>query len=131
MNADDDHRSPLDATSLFESLRGRVSHAARYWEPRRILYNVILTAVVVAWIAISWPHFRPAFNLYSMALLLILALLANVCYSAAYFVDILLQTSLRAAGWKRRRWALWLAGTLFAVLLANYWIADEIYPFIR
>jgi len=22
-------------------------------------------------------------------------------------------------------------GTLFAILLANYWIADEIYPFVR
>ena len=30
----------------------------------------------------------------------------------------------------RWRWALWLGGALFAVLLANYWIADEIYPYV-
>jgi hypothetical protein len=24
----------------------------------------------------------------------------------------------------------WLAGTPFAVLLENYWIADEIYPYV-
>jgi hypothetical protein len=33
--------------------------------------------------------------------------------------------------WRRLRWALWLAGMLLAILLANYWISDEIYPFIR
>ena len=35
--------------------------------------------------------------------------------------------------WERRRWrrAVWYAGTLFAVLLTNYRIADEIYPFVN
>lgn len=108
-----------------------MSGAAGYWEPRRILYNVILAAVVLAWVAMSWPHFRPAMKLYSLSRLIILALLANVCYSAAYFVDVTLQWLSRKGVWGRRRWVLWLGGTLFAVLLANYWIADEIYPFIR
>ena len=27
-----------------------------------------------------------------------------------------------------RRWVLWTAGTVFAALLACYWIGDEIYP---
>jgi hypothetical protein len=27
-----------------------------------------------------------------------------------------------------QRWGLWILGTLFAFVLANYWIADEIYP---
>lgn len=117
--------------SLSESLRSGMLGAARFWEPRRVLYNLILTAVVIAWLAVSWPHFRPAFHLYALARLLILALLANVCYSAAYFVDIPVQWFLRTGVWGWWRWALWLAGTLFAVLLANYWIADEIYPFVR
>jgi hypothetical protein len=30
--------------------------------------------------------------------------------------------------WRRRRWILWLIGTLFAIVLASYWIVDEIYP---
>jgi hypothetical protein len=30
--------------------------------------------------------------------------------------------------WKRRRWMLWCAGALLAVILECYWIADEIYP---
>jgi Ni/Fe-hydrogenase subunit HybB-like protein len=56
----------------------------------------------------------------------ILALLANACYSAAYFVDIPFHLSSSTIR-NRLRWGLWIAGTIFAVVLANYWIADEIY----
>jgi hypothetical protein len=58
----------------------------------------------------------------------VLALLANVCYSAAYLVDIPMQNSSHGGVWKRRRWGVWLMGTLFAIVLASYWIVDEIYP---
>ena len=67
----------------------------------------------------------------SLLLLFFLALVANACYCAAYFVDIPLQRSSLSSVWKRRRWGLWLMGTLFALVLANYWIVDEIYPFVR
>jgi len=40
------------------------------------------------------------------------------------------EQSLRAM-WAKRRWILWLVGTLFAIVFENYWIADEIYPFVR
>jgi hypothetical protein len=107
-----------------------LADAIRYWEPRRLIYNLILTAVVIAWVVLTWPHFRAALTLRSFLLFVLLALLANVCYCAAYLVDIPIQHSSLGAVWKRRRWGLWLAGTLFAILLANYWIADEIYPFV-
>jgi hypothetical protein len=45
-------------------------------------------------------------------------------------IDLPLQGSSLATEWKHRRWVLWLAGLLFAILLTNYWIADEIYPFV-
>ncbi len=105
--------------------------AIRYWEPRRIVYNLVLAAVVLAWVVLSWPHFRPSMTLSSLLLLTILASLANVCYCAAYLVDVPIQHSSLSIVWKRRRWGLWLLGTLFAILLASYWIADEIYPFVR
>jgi hypothetical protein len=113
-----------------ETLRARLRDAARFWEPRRIAYNLILTAVV-AWLILTWPHFRPALTLQSLLLLLVLAAMANVCYSAAYLADVLLQFSPFRNLWQRQRWSLWLVGTLFAVLLACYWIADEIYPSVR
>ncbi len=111
--------------------RGLLADAVRFWEPRRLVYNLVLAAVVVVWVVTTWPHFRPALTLSSLLLLAILALLANLCYCAAYLVDLPFQHSSLSPVWRRRRWALWLLGTLFAVLLANYWIADEIYLFVR
>jgi len=111
--------------------RALFADALRFWELRRIFYNLLLSLVVLAWLILTWPHFRPALTLQSLLLLAILGLLANACYCAAYFVDIPMQHSTFAASWKRWRWALWSLGTLFAVVLANYWIADEIYPFVR
>jgi hypothetical protein len=99
-----------------------------FWEPARLLYNLALTAAAIFWLAATWPHFRPALTFTSLLPVSVLGFLANVCYCAAYLVDIPMQRSAQSAVWKRRRWILWLAGTLFALLLANYWIADEIYP---
>jgi hypothetical protein len=117
--------------SPFEPLRGLLADAIRFWEPRRLVYNLILAVVVVIWIVASWPHFRPAFTLHSLLLLSILALLANVCYCAAYLVDIPMQGLSVGTALKRQRWGLWVIGTLFAILFENYWIVDEIYPFVR
>jgi len=111
--------------------RGLFADAIRFWEPRRLVYNFVLTAVVVVWLVATWPHFRVAFTLLSLLLVAVLALLANVCYCAAYLVDIAMQRSSLSTVWRRRRWILWLMGTLFAIVVANYWIADEIYPFVR
>jgi hypothetical protein len=111
--------------------RALLAGSFRFWEFRRLFYNLLLAAVVLVWIAASWPHFRPMFNLHSLLLLAILALIANACYCAAYLVDISLLSSPLGETWIRHRWILWLLGTLFAILLANYWIADEIYPFIN
>jgi hypothetical protein len=103
----------------------------RFWELRRIPYNIVLATVVMVWVSATWPHFRPALNWSSLLLLFILALLANACYCAAYFVDIPMQLSSVSSVWRRGRWGLWLLGMLFAIVLANYWIVDEIYPFVH
>ncbi|MGD1212557.1 MAG: hypothetical protein ABR973_14510 [Candidatus Acidiferrales bacterium] len=112
-------------------LRDILSDATRYWEPRRITYNFVLTGVVVVWLAATWPHFREALTLHSLLWLFILGMLANLCYCAAYVADVPMQNSVFRDSWRRGRWGLWLTGMLFAVVLANYWIVDEIYPYVR
>jgi hypothetical protein len=112
-------------------LREIFPDSIRYWERRRIIYNGVLTIVTSAWLIVTWPHFRGSFTLQFLFLLVVLAAIANVCYCAAYFADICVQFSAFPADWRRWRWALWCGGTLFAILLANYWIADEIYPYVR
>lgn len=101
-----------------------------YWERRRLWYNLALTTLFIAWVVLTWPHFRPAFTLESLSKLVVLAAAANVCYSAAYLVDVPMQWTSMRAPWRHWRWVLWLLGTVFALIVTYYWIADEIYPFV-
>src|SRR5260370_42474034 len=102
---------PIQPQGLGESppglLRACLADAVRFGELRRLAYNLILTAFVVIWIVRTWPHFRAALTFHSLLLLCVLALLANLCYCAAYFVDVPMQCSSLGSVWKRRRWALW------------------------
>jgi hypothetical protein len=131
MNMDQPGPSPHDRNQPPEPFREILSDAIRYWEPRRIAYNVVLALVVIAWIAFSWPHFRPMMRFESLVLMAVLAVWANICYCAAYLADVSMQFSFFRQRWLRWRWGLWTGGMLFAILLANYWIADEIFPFVR
>jgi len=116
-----------EGASLWKGLIG----AARFWEPRRLVYNLLLFGVVMIWLVKTWPHFRPAMTLESLGIMTVLALLANACYCAAYLAEILIQNASSSASWNRQRWAIWVVGTLLAILFENYWIADEIYPFVQ
>jgi hypothetical protein len=100
--------------------------AARFWERGRVLYNAILTVVVLLWIVLTWPHFRPSLTLGAFVAMAVLALLANLCYSAAYVAEFFMQALLPIVHWRRFRQILWTLGMLFAIVLENYWIADEI-----
>src|SRR5215471_17301422 len=119
-----------------DEFKNSVADALRYWERRRVLYNVLLMAVAVCWVVLTWPHFRsvelmgipPGDTHPVLLILMILAFLANLCYCSAYLVDIPLQ--LTFARWRKYRWVLLLTGLFFAILVENYWIADEIYPFV-
>lgn len=111
--------------------RELLADAARFWEPRRIPYNLVLIAIVFTWLVATWPHFRPALTRSSLGIFTVLGLIANVCYSAAYLIDMALQTVSFRSVWRRWRWVLWLAGLIFAIVLTNYWIADEIYPYLN
>lgn len=115
----------------WQPLAESVNNSMHFWEPRRILYNLTLAANCFLWLGLTWPHFRAALNWQSFKFIFVFALLANLCYCAAYLADVPVQwLSFRGNG-RRWRWGLWLAGTILAVAFANYWIADEIYPFVR
>jgi hypothetical protein len=102
--------------------------AASFWERGRLLYNGVLTAIVLLWIIFAWPHFRPSLTLGSLVALIVLGLGANFCYCAAYLADVGIQLFVPKASWRGLRRALWVMGTLLAIAIENDWIADEIYP---
>ena len=110
------------------SLRDALSNAIHYWELRRVVYNLALAAVVIALAIASWTRIATRLSFELLLGLLVLAVLANVCYCAAYVVDLPMQLSSHGGTWKRWRWLLWLFGVLFGMALAGYWAGDEILP---
>jgi hypothetical protein len=107
-----------------------IRNATRFWEPRRLIYNAVLTATALFWITRDWSHFLPAFTWSSLGIVTVLALLANLCYCVAYLADLAIQNLLPNSKWSSSRWAIFLLGTLFAILFESYWINDEIYPYV-
>jgi hypothetical protein len=61
-----------------------------------------------------------------LAVVFILAAVANVLYSTAYVIDLFVQLSAFQSGWRRRRWLLLLAGTLLGGVLA-YFVAQGMF----
>jgi hypothetical protein len=102
------------------SAREALSSALRYWEPRRLLYNAVLLGVVAAIFVVNLPGSRANLTLDTMLILIVLAVLANVAYCAAYLVDILAQLSSFRSQWLRFRWVLLLIGLIFASILASF-----------
>ena len=73
------------------TLRDYATEAIRYWEPRRLFYNLFLVLVV-----------------------------ANVAYCAAYLVDLFVQASAFRSHWRQFRWLLFGLGSAFAAVLTRY-----------
>lgn len=105
-----------------------LKEAIRFWEPLRIWYTGVLVAIVLLWIVFTWPHFRPALTWTNLGRMAVLGLLTNVCYCAAYLAEFLIQAAVPQTWRRRARYVVFVLGLLFAMLLTNYWIADEIYP---
>jgi len=108
--------------------QGGFRDSARWWEPRRILYNAVVGTVFVALTARTWPRLQPQLTSEAVLPLIVLALLANLCYCVGYLADAPVQLVQDAPTRNRLRWALWLAGTLFSVAFETYWFLDEILP---
>ena len=97
-----------------------LTDAIRYWEVRRIAYNVILVGIVVVVFIAQWPESRSALSADLAQGLFIFAVLANVAYCAAYVVDVAAQYSAFQATWKRYRWLLFGVGVVFAGIITRF-----------
>ena len=103
------------------TIREWATDSIRYWEPRRIVYNVVLAAIVVVYYWMGLPLSKQLLTLNFVLFLFLLAVLANVCYCVAYAVDIFAQTSGFRDLWQRIRWVLFLIGLLFAGIITRFW----------
>lgn len=87
-----------------------------YWEIRRLAYNLVLTAIVLG-VDLLGPA-RGELLRYQLLPLVLLAVLANLCYSTAYLPDLVLQYSSYRPLWLRVRPLLFSFGLILAGVLA-------------
>ncbi len=95
-------------------MKDLITEAVRYWEPRRLVYNGVLTIIVIVH---AWPVLPNRWSgewLPGLAALFVLAVATNVAYCAAYPVDLFLQCSDFRETWRRYRWGLFVIGLLGA-----------------
>ncbi|MFB3897843.1 MAG: hypothetical protein ACE14V_16250 [bacterium] len=102
------------------TFKDAITNAIRFWERGRILYNIILAAIVLSYFFIGWPISKEHLSFDLILSLFILAVLANVAYCAAYIVDILVQLSAIRDIWVQYRWILLAIGILFAAILTRF-----------
>jgi hypothetical protein len=105
----------MDALTFRESLTG----AIRYWEPRRLIYNGVLAAIVLIYFGINYPATKSLVSIDSVLVLFLVVVLANVAYCAAYVVVIFVSASSYRDQWQNRRWIIFMIGLLFAEIITR------------
>jgi hypothetical protein len=113
-------QAPSTVAGFIARATGHVADALRYWEPRRLIYNAVLAAVVLGHVLVGWPESKLALSMNVLLGLFFLGVLANVCYCAVYLVDLFVQFSGLRGAWLKWRAALLAVGTAFAAVIAHF-----------
>ena len=64
-------------------LREYFTDAIRFWEPRRVIYNVVLAAIVIAYFAVGYPSSKTLLSI-DFALGLFLLAVARILPTAPH-----------------------------------------------
>jgi len=106
-------------------LRSLLTEAIRYWELRRLIYNLLLLIILLYYVgkADGWPLFSSSEFL---AVCAIYAVFANVAYSLAYIPDLVIRYSLLPARVKNIGLTIiFLLGLSVAFIISRY-VCDEL-----
>lgn len=103
-----------------DTMRSAFTDALRYWEKKRIIYNIGLLLIVGGYFIHYMLQSAAVISFDSVLMLFILAVLANVVYSSAYIVDVFLQLTDFADVWRKRRWILFTIGFAFAAIITRF-----------
>ena len=120
MNIEPRSRDTRTRASNIRSASGYVADALKYWEPRRVIYNVVLALVVVGHVIAGWPDVGKKLSVNLFLGFFFLAVLANVCYCAVYLVDLFVQFSGLHIAWAKGRVLLLAIGTTFAAVITHF-----------
>jgi hypothetical protein len=108
------------APSFTARLREAITDALKYWELRRLIYNGVLAVIVLFYFFMAWPASYQRMDFDSILGLFILAVVANICYCAAYVGDIFVQMSGFREAWRKWRWVLFAIGLIFASIFTRF-----------
>jgi hypothetical protein len=101
-------------------LREKASNAIRFWERWRILYNLVLTVVVVLHFVAAYPASKQVLSINFCLALFLLAVVANILYCTAYLPDIFVQASGFHELWQNFRWLLLAVGITCAAIITHF-----------
>jgi hypothetical protein len=103
------------------------SRAIRYWEKRRLYYNLALVLPALAGfhsgaVAVARRGFLPpSFGLAVVAVFVLWAVLANICFTFAYALEFLFGKDVPESLWvSHGREISFFVGTIFAMALAFF-----------
>jgi hypothetical protein len=113
---------PTSVAGFISRATTHVADALKYWEPRRVIYNAALAAVVIGHILAGGPDSRAKLSVDVFLGLIFLAVLANVCYCAVYVVDFFVQFSGLREAWAKGRIVVLVIGTIFAAVIAHFFM---------
>jgi hypothetical protein len=100
-------------------LRENAGNAIRFWEHWRILYNLVLTVIVVLHFVAAYPASKQVLSMNFCLALFLLAVVANILYCTAYLPDIFVQASGHEL-WQNFRWLLLVVGTTCAAIITHF-----------
>jgi len=103
-----------------QTLRESVTGAIRYWEPRRLVYNAVLAAVLLIYFGLNYPASKSILSVNLVFAVFLLAVLANVAYCAAYPVDVFVCASNYREEWRKYRWIVFIIGLSFAAIITRF-----------
>jgi hypothetical protein len=116
--------TPTSVAGFISRASGHVADALRYWEPRRIVYNFALAAVIAGHLIARWPQARAVLTVNMLLGLFFLAVLANLCYCFVYAIDLFVQFSGLRAFWQKARILVLIVGTAFAAVITHFFATN-------
>jgi len=94
------------------------------------VYNLILGLIVVAYFIAGLPESSENISVDGILGFLLLAIIANVLFCAAYIPDIFAQLSAFRGIWIRFRWILFTIGLIFSAIITR-WISITSFGLLR
>lgn len=120
MSSDAGQTGGSPSGGFLNRLRGHAAAALKFWEPMRLVYNLALLLVVILEFFFALPGAKERLSFNLLLLFILLAVLANIAYCAAYLPDLFVQFAGLQKVWRWGRLVLLGVGIAFAAIITHF-----------